>query len=111
MVSAFWHGYYIGYYVTFSLYFLQIYAGNLIYKFSRTNPKHQIILFYKKTGNVGYYVSWIIWSWIFVNNSVYFPALSGHTAWLILSGMKFANPMFLVTLIILFHVITPKEKK
>lgn len=110
MVSAFWHGFYPGYYVTFGLYFLQIYTGNLIYKFSKVHEKHLIIKIYKSSGKIGYYVAWLVWCWIFVNNSVYFPALSGYTAWYILSEMNFAVPIFLVFLIILFKILTPNKK-
>lgn len=109
MVSAFWHGYYLGYYVTFGLYFLQIYVGNIIYKFSLTNQNHPIIQLYKKTGVIGFSIAWLTWNWIFVNNSVYFPALSGYTAWVILSEMKFATPVFLIALIVFFDFITPKK--
>lgn len=100
----------LGYYVTFGLYFLQIYLGNIVYKFTKDNQKHPIVDMYNKSGKIGYFVVWFTWLWIFVNNSVYFPALSGYAAWYILSEMKFAVPLFLITLIIFFKLITPRKK-
>ena len=32
MISAFWHGYYIGYYFSFFLWFAQVYLQTLIFK-------------------------------------------------------------------------------
>jgi hypothetical protein len=110
MVSAFWHGFYPGYYVTFGLYFLQIYTSNLIFKFSRVNPDHPIIKLYRKTEDSSFYILWFIWNWIFVNNSAYFVVLSGKGALSILSLMNFSVPIFLILLILFIKIIMPKSQ-
>lgn len=110
MVSAFWHGYYAGYYLTFSLYFLQMYVNNIIFKFTKIYADHPIIRFYRSTEKYLYPLLWIIWTGIFVTNGTYFIALSGKTAIKIISLTNYSAPLFLVALIIFFNVITPKRK-
>lgn len=76
MVSAFWHGYYAGYYITFGLYTLQILLGNQVYKFSKENKDHIIIKLYRKTEPISFYVVWFVWNWIFIVDSAFFVVLS-----------------------------------
>ena len=110
MVSAFWHGYYAGYYLTFDLFFVQIYANNIIFKFSRSCSDHPIIKFYRSAEKYLYPLIWLIWTGIFVMNGTYFVALSGKTAIKIISLTNYFAPLFLIALIIFFKLITPKRK-
>jgi lysophospholipid acyltransferase len=110
MVSAFWHGYYIGYYITFGLYTLQIVLGNQIYKFSKENKDHVIIKLYRKTEPVSFLLAWLVWNWIFVVNSAYFILLSFDRSFEILKKMYFGVPIFLFGALIFFKWINKKGK-
>ena len=110
MISAFWHGYYAGYYISSALFFLQIYANNIIFKFSKDYIDHPIIKLHKSTEKYAYPLIWIIWTGVFITNGTYFVALSGKSSMKILALTKYFGPIFLILLIILFKPITPKRK-
>ena len=76
MVSAFWHGFYPGLYISFFLYFLQVFLGGVIYKFSREFKDHWLIQFYNNTQKYSFYFCWFVWNWIIANNSAYFITLT-----------------------------------
>ena len=52
VVSAFWHGFYVSYYITFVFSFLQLHVQGLVFKHCK-NGRSAFVKVYKKLGIVG----------------------------------------------------------
>lgn len=73
-ISAFWHGFYGGYYLSFFFWFMQINLAQKVFKFSQ-NVKHPIVKAYNSTGIVGYIFLWVVVNFFFSHNGLYFQIL------------------------------------
>ena len=51
-ISAFWHGFYVSYYLSFSFWFLQLHVQGLIFKYCK-NGRSIIVKIYKSMGIIG----------------------------------------------------------
>lgn len=100
MVSAFWHGFYGGYYLSFFFWFLQINLSQKVFKFAKQNGKHMLVKLYESMGIFGYILLWIFVNFIFSHNGLYFQILDSQLGFAILKRLYFAPPLIVVFLII-----------
>lgn len=74
MVSAFWHGFYVGYYISFFYWFNITNIVNSLYRISTNNPK--IMEIYEKSGIVGHLLAWFLLNVSFSYTGTFFMLLS-----------------------------------
>lgn len=75
MVSAFWHGYYGGYYISFFLWFCQVYVSQLVFKEAK-KEKSPFRKLYKSLGIVGVILLWLGSNVTFSVSGLFFQVLS-----------------------------------
>ena len=75
MISSFWHGFYGGYYLSFTFWFLQINLATKVFKWVQQNQKNQIVVVYNKLGKIGNIIVWLIVDILFSQNGLYFQIL------------------------------------
>jgi hypothetical protein len=110
MVSAFWHGTYIGYYISFFLWFAQVNFSTTVYKeFKKEKSPWKTL--YKLLGPLGFPIVWVLSSFTFTCNGAYFQVLQGRVCIEILNALYWIPPMMLFSVIALFSVIKGKSKK
>lgn len=88
MVSAFWHGFYGGYYFSFLLWFAQVFVSQLIFKESK-KEKSPWVKIYKMTGYVGKAALWVISNMSFTVCGLFFQILSLKKGLNVLSALYF----------------------
>lgn len=72
MVSAFWHGYYPGYYLSFFFWFAQVYLQGQIFKLLSKDDRHVLHKIYKKLKFAGPVLVAVLSGLLFNLNSVFF---------------------------------------
>ena len=109
MVSAFWHGFYGGYYFSFFLWFAMVHLAQLIFK---ANRNYGVIgKTFKKTGIVGEILLWIIVNTLFSNSGTYFQILSAKAGWKIMVAYKFITVLVIFIPIILLELSGVSKSK
>ena len=110
MVSAFWHGTYTGYYLSFFFWFGQAHLTTMVYKESKRekSPWNKL---YKALGPAGYPIIWAITIFLLNNNGIYFQILEGKACWRILNTLYWVPPIFVFLAIFLMTVIRGKNPK
>jgi hypothetical protein len=103
MISAFWHGFYGGYYISFWLWFLQVTLAANVFKFTQKKPNHPILKLYRKTKFFGLAFMWILVHWTFTHNGLYFQILDSQLSYEILKKVKFVPPLMLVVGILMVN--------
>ena len=100
MVSAFWHGFYGGYYLSFFFWFILIHLSTLVYKITLNYPI--ISITYKKTGILGHILLWLLTSSIFNHIGFYFKVLSCKSSLAVMKSLYFIPNigLILITLIV-----------
>lgn len=100
-VSAFWHGFYEGYYLTFGFWFVQMYISGLIFKWSqdKTRPLMQL---YLKAEPYSFWAIWLFWNWLFAHNGMYFHLLEYSYCFEMLATFKYCSPIIMIILGVAF---------
>lgn len=94
MVSAFWHGFYGGYYITFFLWFYQLHLSKLVFRIKRNYPI--VSQYFAKTGIVGKVFVWLFMNTLFSNNGTYFQILSLRASIKVLIAYKFVPVLVVI---------------
>jgi hypothetical protein len=105
-ISAFWHGFYAAYYISFVLWFSQLYLQGLIFKYMN-NGRSLWARAYNKAGKVGYVLLSLIVQIIFSHGGVYFMVLSGPYCIKMLIFLKGVPQLILFLGIVIFSVVRP----
>lgn len=74
VVSAFWHGAYGGYYLSFVFWFFMLYVSGLIFKFSE-NKAHPLMKLYNSLQPFSFAAAWVVWNFLFTHFGLYFHLL------------------------------------
>ena len=106
IISAVWHGFYLAYYVSFILWFAQLYLQGLIFKYCK-NGRAPLVKIYKKTGYIGFIILNILVHMSFNYCAVYFLILEGYYSILMIAKLKFIPHIILFVLIGIFANIRP----
>ena len=85
MVSAFWHGFYPGYYLTFFMFFCLIGLSGQLYSDSKKGEATYVKL-YRKTGIAGRIILWILGNFFFMISGLYFEIPDVYQSLRILSA-------------------------
>lgn len=101
MVSAFWHGYYGGYYISFFLWFCQVYVSQLVFKESK-KEKSPLAKVYKCTGVLGKVLLWFVSNMAFSVSGVFFQVLSLSQSFEILKKIYFLPFLFYFFVYVVF---------
>ena len=110
MVSAFWHGTYLGYYFSFILWFAQMHLSTLAFKETK-REKSPWVKLYNLFGPIKYYFLWVIISFLMTNNGVYFQVLEWKVCLNIARGLYWAPIALVFVGIVLFTFIRGKSPK
>ena len=106
MVSAFWHGFYASYYVTFALWFTQLHMQTLVFKYCK-NGKSSLVKIYNKMGVLGYVLLSFLVQVLFSQNAVFFLVLHGPSNWKIVNKLYFIPQIALFALVAIFSFVRP----
>lgn len=110
MISAFWHGFYGGYYFTFILWFLQMYVSQLIFKESKKQNSKWVKM-YKSLGMVGKVGLWLLSNILFSVVGTFFQILSIKQSWRILKAIYFFPLVFYILGYVMFTFGATKTRK
>ena len=99
-MSAIWHGFYGGYYVTFFTFFLLAHLSNLTFKLSKYTD-NILVKIYNGSQPYGRYLILLILTFYFGQTGVTFIVLSLPTCYNILKSIYFAPQLVLIVGIIL----------
>lgn len=106
VVSAFWHGFYAAYYISFALWFAQLYLQGLIFKYCK-NGKSILVKVYNRMGKVGTFLLSLLVQFLFSHCGAYFLILRGYYCIKLLNKLWYMPVIVLFILIIVFSVIRP----
>ncbi len=110
-VSAFWHGFYPAYYISFGLWFLQLYVHNLAFKYFKSG-KPILAKVYNKLGLVGNIILSTLVMLLFSHNATYFLVLQTEYCWLLMKSLYFIPQLILLGLALIFNLLpSPREKQ
>jgi lysophospholipid acyltransferase len=110
VVSAFWHGLYFAYYISETLWFVQLHLQALMFKYFKGNHTFLNKL-YEKMGSAGTVVLAALVSFEFNHNSTYFVILEGEYCWKFMKKLYFIPELSLVVLLVLFSVLPPPRSR
>jgi hypothetical protein len=110
MVSAFWHGFYLAYYLSFLLWFAQLYLQGIIFKY--TQDKNNIVVkIYESLGQYKAVFLAIFVNILFCHNATYFLIIDGNACLRLLSQVYYIPQFILLGLIILFTILSSQSKQ
>jgi hypothetical protein len=107
-VSAFWHGFYSAYYISFTLWFLQLHLQTLMFKYFKSG-KPLLAKLYNKSGKVGEALLAMVVMLSFSHSATYFLVLERSAGWMFMKRVYFIPQICLVLLTVVFTVL-PAEK-
>lgn len=105
-MSAFWHGFYAAYYLSFTFWFLQLYVQGLIFKYCK-NGRSVFVKIYKSAGIFGKIFIFFAVHWLFSSVAAPFLILRGYYCFQYLWKVKCAPQLILIVLWIMFTVMRP----
>ena len=105
-VSAFWHGFYISYYLSFSFWFMQLHVQGLIFKYCK-NGRSIFVKVYKSLGILGKIL--LSTGVQFIFSSVAAPFLIIRVKYCIeyMSKVNFTPHIILIILMVVFTFMRP----
>lgn len=106
VISAFWHGFYGAYYISFTLWFSQLYLQGLIFKYCK-NGRSILVKIYEKLGLAGKILLSFAVQFLFSQSAASFLILRGYYCIKLMTKLQFAPAIVLVVLIVMFSVIKP----
>ena len=104
MLSAFWHGFYAGYYFSFFLWFVQVYTQGEIFRFVK-NENSRLREFYKRFGLAGDIILTVIVNCIFSHNAAFFILLDYKLCFNLLERVNYIPQTILLTLTVTFTLL------
>jgi lysophospholipid acyltransferase len=108
MVSAFWHGFYAGYYFSFFLWFAQVYVQTQIFKRSK-NDNSKFTRLYNKLGRFSTLIA-VFSSVLFSHNATFFVLLRASLCIKFMERVYYI-PQLLLPLGIIYLAFLPKKKQ
>lgn len=111
LVSAFWHGFYPAYYISFTLWFVQLHVQNLAYKYFK-NGKSVLVSLYERAGLLGNIIlsNVVMLEWSHL--ATYFLIQDTASCWNLMKSVYFIPQLLLVAFGVIFSFLpVPKEKK
>lgn len=108
MVSAFWHGFYSGYYFSFFLWFTQVYVQAEIYRLTK-HEGSRLKKMFKKLGKFQI-VGTIISCSLFSHNATFFYLLRSRLCIQLMQRLYFIPQLILPLSIIVFKVLAKAKK-
>lgn len=110
MVSAFWHGFYAGYYVSFFLWFVQVYTQGEIFRFVK-HETSRLRKFYKRLGYFGNLILTFVVNLIFSHNASFFILLDYKLSFRLLEKVNYIPQTILITLAVTFTLLNMFRSK
>ena len=111
LVSAFWHGFYPAYYISFTLWFAQLHVQNLAYKYFK-NGKSALVSLYERSGLLGNIILSNIVMLEWSHLATYFLIQDTASCWNLMKGVYFVPHLLLVAFGVVFSLLpVPREKK
>jgi len=108
MISAFWHGFYQAYYITFFFFFVHLFLNGLMYKYFKSDDQILVKL-YNKSGKIGHFLLSFI-NMQFLNHSAcYLLILDGNICWRVMKHLYFMPQILLLGFLFIFMVL-PQAK-
>ena len=108
LISAIWHGFYGAYYLSFFFWFLQLHFQGLLFKFNR-NPNAPHVRLFHKLGALGPVLAWLLVSFFFNHNGVFFQILSFEACKLHLAKFHYLPQILLIAAVVVFSFIKPPK--
>lgn len=108
VISAFWHGFYAAYYISFFLWFCQVHLQGIIFKYTKGEPL--IVRIYNKMGKAGYVLLSILVQLLFTSNASYFLILDSRSCWNMITKTYFI-PQFIMFGLTIYFTVLPFSKK
>jgi hypothetical protein len=110
-VSAFWHGFYSAYYISFVFWFLQLHVQNLAFKYFKSG-KPLLARLYNQSGLVGNIILSMLVMLMFSHSATYFLVLDPSSGWLLMKSLYFAPQLILIVLAVVFTFLpAPRQKQ
>lgn len=112
MISAFWHGFYLGYYFSFLLWFLQVYFQGLVFKYSQ-RPDTLMARMYLRLGPARSWILALLATSFFTHNATFFLILEGSLCARFLLKIYCIPQLVFIALIIIFFLLlknNPRNK-
>jgi hypothetical protein len=106
VISAFWHGFYGAYYISFTLWFAQLHLQALIFKYCK-NGRSILVKIYKKMGIIGTVLLSLLVQFLFSHCAASFLVLQGEYCIKLLFKIYFMPVVVILILIPIFSVIKP----
>ena len=107
-ISAFWHGFYVSYYISFVFWFLQLHVQGLIFKYCK-NGRSVIVKVYKAMGIAGKVLLSVGVQFLFSSVAAPFLILTGYHSIQYLLKVNFAPHLILIFLMVVFTVMRPPK--
>lgn len=109
LTSAFWHGFYAGYYLSFFFWFHIINITNTIFRWTQKNAF--IDSLFRKTGIVGRFIAWAVVSLSLTYFGTYFQLLSFPNCYSFMKSSYFIPNIVLVILSLTIPLVPIKDTK
>lgn len=109
LISAFWHGFYGAYYISFVLWFTQLYMQGLIFNYCK-NGQSKLVKIYKACGKLGTYILSFLVQLLFSHNAAFFVVLHGPYCLKLISKLYFAPQIAMFVLIVIFNMVKPPRQ-
>lgn len=109
VISAFWHGFYGAYYISFTLWFAQLHLQGLIFKYCK-NGRSMLVKIYKKMGVAGTVILSFLVQFLFSHCAASFLILRGYYCIKLLMKIYFMPAVVLFVLITIFSIIRPPRE-
>lgn len=112
MTSAFWHGFYPGYYLSFFMWFCLLHIGAKVYRENK-KPDSFCHRAYKKLGRVGKFINWFLATFFLMVNGLYFWSPDFSTCLTILAAVYYVPllPALIVLILTFYGPPEPIKKK
>ena len=109
MISAFWHGFYGGYYLSFVFWFAQLFLSQQV--FSETKKDSNYVKMYRKTGIIGRSLLWSLSNYLFTVNGVFFQVLSLGQSINIMVASYFIPQLMVIIPIMFFMMFGTRSRR
>lgn len=110
MVSAFWHGFYAGYYLSFFFWFTEIYLQGQIFKYCKREG-NILTKIYEKLGKAGPILTVVTCNLIFAHCGSFFYLLESELCFKLIREMYCIPQIIPIVGIIVFTVLAGGNKK
>ena len=100
-MSAFWHGFYFGYYLSFFFWYCLTQIAGVVFRIARNRP--DLVSKYESTGRFGHIAIWLLVSIMFSYTGSYFHLLGPASCYAFMSKLWFIPEIGIVVLMLVLQ--------